>query len=119
MLVMTYGPRPAHFIGQYGKPQAVLVALHRMQGTHSSEQIAEVLIDVLREYGFVGRLGVFVGDNAEANDVAWREASNVLHSQRDPEASRSRCLGHTVSSISLRRLSSLVRMSMPLRLWLR
>ena len=87
----------AHFIGCHGHVQAVLLALRCMKGTHSGDQIVEVLIDVAREYAFVGQLGVFVGDNVESNDVAWREILKVLHPNRDPKASRSRCLGHIIN----------------------
>jgi hypothetical protein len=87
----------AHFIGHQGYVQTVLLALRRMTGAHGGDQIAEIIIGVVTEYDFAERLGVYIGDNAESNDSAWRTTLNVLHPERDPKASRSRCLGHIIN----------------------
>jgi hypothetical protein len=87
----------AHFIGHQGHVQTVLLALRRMTGAHSGDQIAEIIISVVREYDFTERLGVYIGDNAESNDTAWKATLNLLHPGRDPKASRSRCLGHIIN----------------------
>ena len=87
----------AHFIGHQGHVQTVLLALRRMMGAHGGEQIAEIIIEVILEFGFRKRLGVYVGDNAESNDTAWKTVLSVLHPDRDPRASRSRCLGHIIN----------------------
>lgn len=87
----------AHFIGHQGHVQAVLLALRRMTGAHSGEQIAEILIEVISEYEFVKNLGCYIGDNADSNDTVWAVTLAVLHPDRDPMASRSRCLGHIIN----------------------
>jgi hypothetical protein len=87
----------AHFIGHQGHVQTVLLALRRMVGAHGGDQIAEIIIEVVTEYGFSKRLGVFVGDNADSNDTAWKATLSVLHPDRDPMTSRSRCLGHIIN----------------------
>lgn len=87
----------AHFIGHQGHVQSVLLALKRMTGTHKGEQIAEVIIDVVRDFDFVEKLGCYIGDNADSNDTAWTAILAVLHPDRDPVASRSRCLGHIIN----------------------
>jgi hypothetical protein len=88
----------AHFIGHQGRFQSLLLALRRMRDAHSGEQIGEVVISVVREYGIEPqRLGVFVADNAETNDVAWRYALQTLCPLRDASKSRSRCLGHIIN----------------------
>ena len=87
----------AHFIGHQGHVQSVLLALKRMTGAHKGEQIAEVIIEVVRDFDFVKKLGVYVGDNADSNDTAWRATLAELHPDRDPKASRSRCLGHIIN----------------------
>ena len=87
----------AHFIGHQGYIQTVLLALRRVIGGHGGEQIAEILIEVITEYGFQAKLGVFVGDNADSNDTAWKATLRVLHPDRDSKASRSRCLGHIIN----------------------
>ena len=87
----------AHFIAHHGHVQAVLLALRRMMGAHGGEQIAEILVEVIKEYGFEARLGVYVGDNADLNDTAWKATLRILHPERDSKASRSRCLGHIIN----------------------
>jgi hypothetical protein len=68
-----------------------------MTGAHGGDQITEIIIGVVTEYDFTERLGVYIGDNAELNDSVWRITLNVLHPERDPKASRSRCLGHIIN----------------------
>lgn len=48
-------------------------------------------------YGFTKRLGVYFGDKLDSNDMAWRATLSVLYLDRDPRASRSRCLGHIIN----------------------
>ena len=67
------------------------------EATHGGEQIAEVIITVLQDYEIVQKLGVFISDTVDLNDAAWREVLKVLHPDRNPKASRSRCLGHIIN----------------------
>ena len=87
----------AHFIGHQGYVQTVLLALRHMTGAHGGDQIAEIIVEVILEFGFSKQLGVYVGDNADSNDTAWKAVLSVLHPDRDPKASRSRCLGHIIN----------------------
>ena len=87
----------AHFIGHQGYVQSVLLAMRRLTGAHGGEQIAEVLVDVITDFGVVKKLGCYIGDNADSNDTAWKATLAVLHPDRDPMASRSRCLGHIIN----------------------
>ena len=87
----------AHFIGHQGYVQTVLLALRRMTGAHGGDQIAKIIVEVVLEFGFSKQLGVYVGDNADSNDTAWKAVLSVLHPDRDPKASRSRCLGHIIN----------------------
>ena len=87
----------AHFIGHQGHVQAVLLALRKMTGAHSGEQIAEILIKVITEYEFARNLGVYIGDNADSNNTVWKATLAVLHPDCDSKASRSCCLGHIIN----------------------
>jgi hypothetical protein len=87
----------AHFVTRQKHNQTVLLALKRMRAAHSGEQIAEAIVTTLREYEIVDKLGVFIGDNVDTNDVAWREVLKQTHPQRNPVASRSRCLSHIIN----------------------
>lgn len=53
--------------------QSILLALRRLNGTHSGENIAELLSDVLIEFEIVDKVDVFIADNVESNDVAIEE----------------------------------------------
>jgi hypothetical protein len=87
----------SHFIGCQGRCQSVLLALKRMRAGHGGAEIADIIIDVLKQYGIGDRLGIFIADNADSNDVAWKEVLRQLHPERDAVASRSRCLGHIIN----------------------
>ena len=52
---------------------------------------------MIKQYGFTHRLGVFIGDNVDSNDVAWRETLRQLNPRRNHVTSRSRCLGHIIN----------------------
>ena len=87
----------AHFIGHQGYVQTVLLALRRMIEAHGGDKIAEIIVEVVLEFGFDKQLGVYVGDNADSNDTAWKAVLSVLHPDRDLKAFRSRCLGHIIN----------------------
>lgn len=90
----------AHFVGPpEGRNRSVLIGLKRMQYSHSGEDIAERIVPVLEEFGVVGkRVGVFVADNADVNDVAVREILQRLRPDiEDFRARRGRCLGHILN----------------------
>jgi hypothetical protein len=88
----------AHFIGHQQRCQQVLLAMKRMRYAHSGEQIGLTVLEVLKDYSISkDRLGVFIADNAESNDVAWRHLLSEFDPQKDATASRSRCLGHIIN----------------------
>lgn len=86
----------AHFIiEREGKTvsQSTLLALRRMHGDHSGENIAKVLREVLIEFEIVDKVGVFIADNASNNDTAIKE----LLQTKDISNRRARCLGHILN----------------------
>ena len=87
----------AHFVGHSGRAQYVLLALRRMRAAHAGGEVAEVMMGVLKPYRIARNLGVFVADNTETNNVAWKAVLAELHHVRDPKASRSRCLGRILN----------------------
>ena len=40
-----------------------------MIGAHEGDQIAKIIVEVVLEFGFSKRLGVYVGNNADLNDT--------------------------------------------------
>ena len=58
-----------------------------MMGAHGGEQIAKILVEVIKEYGFAARLRVYIGNNADSNDTAWKATLRILHPERDSKES--------------------------------
>lgn len=77
-----------------------LIAMRQLHGAHTGENQAEVLIEVIKEYGLQERVGYFVTDNASNNDVAIDQIlshffPNMTTAKR--KARRLRCLGHVIN----------------------
>lgn len=87
----------AHFVGSNVRNNTVLLGLKRMKGPHSGENIAEVMIPVLKEYEVAPRLGVFIADNADSNDTAIRSILAQIRPDLDHVSRRARCLGHIIN----------------------
>jgi hypothetical protein len=68
-----------------------------MKGTHHEEDIAEVIIPVLREYKLLLNLGVFIADNVDSNDSVIQATLSVLRPDLNAASRRSRCLGHIIN----------------------
>ena len=81
-----------------------LIALPRIMGAHTGENIAIVLVDVLEKYNICEKLGYMMLDNATNNDTAvesldseliWRGIIPVISS----EERRLRCFGHILNLV--------------------
>src|SRR5271170_7109987 len=59
----------AHYIDSSGARKTNLIALRSLEGEHTGENMAALLLNVFREYKIGGRIGFFVLDNASANDT--------------------------------------------------
>ena len=54
--------------------------LRRLKTKHDGEKIASTLVDIIHEYNILpSELGVFMGDNEEANDKAVRLVLKELY----------------------------------------
>ena len=94
-MVGVYG----HFVSGY-KPEVkpVLLALKRIEESHSGEEISLILINVIKFWRLERSLGVFVSDNADVNDVAIGLVLARLRPDiKDSQQRRSRCLGHIIN----------------------
>lgn len=66
-----------HFVDANYQLQTRLLALEELIGAHTGANQAAIIIDVITEdFNFPQKLGYFVGDNVESNDLAVR---HVLH----------------------------------------
>jgi hypothetical protein len=88
----------AHYLDKDLVNKSTLIGMRRVRGTHSDENIAEIMIPVLEEMGIVSRLGYFIGDNAGSNDIYWRAICRKLRPDiKEPDRRRVRCLGHILN----------------------
>ncbi len=58
-----------HYCDKIYKNRTRLIAFRRLRGSHSGENMITLLTQIIREYGFEDRLGYFVTNNTESNDV--------------------------------------------------
>jgi hypothetical protein len=90
----------AHYIDSNGKRQAKLIALRYLEGEHTGENMAALLLKVFREYKIGGRIGFFVLDNASSNDTCVDLVLRKLYprmNEKQRRRRRLRCLGHVVN----------------------
>src|SRR6266850_6839217 len=87
----------AHFASHTGEAKDCLLGLRRVQGSHSGENMAHSIINVIDEYELRGQLGYFVLDNVTSNDTCVREILAKLRPDLDPKKRRLRCFGHIVN----------------------
>ena len=69
-----------------------------MRRGHREENIAVVVLAVLKKYGIIHNLGVWVADNADSNDtVIAVMIKEIDPSIKDIAPYRSRCLGYIIN----------------------
>ncbi|RKK06470.1 hypothetical protein BFJ65_g18667 [Fusarium oxysporum f. sp. cepae] len=84
-----------HFTDALKRPRTSLLALRRLCGQHSGENIGPTLREVLSEYEISAEeLGYFTCDNADANDSAVNEIIAALLPDVQPQERRIRCINH-------------------------
>jgi hypothetical protein len=90
----------AHFIDKTGKRRTAVLALRRLRGVHSGENMAEVMVQIFREYGITRQIGFFMGDNHDANDTCTEAVLQELFpllTAKQRKRRRLRCAGHIIN----------------------
>ena len=62
----------SHFVNESGALRTVLLALKELEGKHSGENMAVIILDVLSTYAIRNKLGYSVMDNATITILWWR-----------------------------------------------
>lgn len=89
----------AHYLNSDFKPQAITLATPEQTGSHAGIDIAEGVIEVLKDFGIEkAKLGYFVLDNASNNDTAMRAIAKEF--DFDHKERRLRCAGHILNLIA-------------------
>ena len=87
-----------HYMSSQYKVETTLLGLRRLWGDHSGENMAEAVLEVIRDYGLTGdKIGWFVLDNATSNDTCVAEILHALGIKDTVERRRLRCLGHIIN----------------------
>jgi len=90
----------AHFISKDGKRRTAVLGLRELMGEHSGENMAEVLLQIFKDYKISGRIGYFMADNASSNDTCIDAVLQALYSNmsvKQRKRRRLRCFGHIIN----------------------
>ena len=93
----------AHFLDREYRQQNRLIGFRRQLGSHTGENIAHTLEEVIKNWGIGSKLGVAICDNASSNDACLRSLFPRFQSQMDNgdvKARRIRCFGHILNLIA-------------------
>jgi hypothetical protein len=75
-----------HYIDRKGHRQTTLLAIRKVVGEHSGENVAALVCKVVKEYRIRKKVGFFILDNASVNDVAVDRVVSSLHPDMSAEA---------------------------------
>jgi hypothetical protein len=92
-----------HYIDRKGCRQTTLLAIRKIVGEHSGENIAACVCKVVREYRIRKKVGFFVLDNASVNGVAVDRIMSSLHPdmpEKQRKRRRLRCFNHITNLIA-------------------
>ena len=78
--------------------QNFLLFIPKIEGKHSSLNIAEIALAILNEFNILDRLGYTVTDNASSNNVALELIAEELDFNNKHK--RLRCIGHIINLIA-------------------
>ncbi|KAG6995755.1 hypothetical protein G7Y79_00042g078600 [Physcia stellaris] len=91
----------SHFVNEDMQQQTLLLALKKVQKTHSGENLTQIVLQTLDDYEIRNNLSYFVMDNAKNNDTMLKTISNTFREQHgidyDPVKHRLRCLDHIIN----------------------
>ena len=93
----------SYFIDYNFKARTVLLGLKRLIGSHSGENMAQLLIEAVKTYKLAKVLGFCVLDNAGDNDTSLRVVETFLLTQGviwSADSYRLRCFGYIVSLVA-------------------
>jgi hypothetical protein len=89
-----------YWVNSAGQRQRRLLAFRRIYRSHSGDNQAAIILEVLQEYNITSNTGYFVCDNASSNDAAVTSILQHLEpgiSTAEVTARRLRCIGHIIN----------------------
>lgn len=89
------------FVSEEHGLQSLVVKIQELDGQHSGENMAEVVMRFIREYGIAQKVGYFMMDNASNMNTMVDKVSDDLEHEfdvfYDPLPHRLRCVGHIIN----------------------
>ena len=62
-----------HYVNKKGKVRKTVAAMKDVSGSHTGVNLAEVVMEVIKEWGIQDKQGYFMMDNADNNDTMMKE----------------------------------------------
>jgi hypothetical protein len=93
----------AHYLDKSFINRTRLVALRRLYGSHSGENMAKMLLGIIQEFELTDRLGYFMIDNADSNDTCLEHLIREMvpnATDEDIDERRLRCWGHILNLVA-------------------
>jgi hypothetical protein len=91
----------AQWVDPGGQLQKALLALPECRHSHSGEKQADLILQVIADYGIHSKLGWHTGDNASSNGTCLAEMESRLLSEHQVQFNakqrRVRCIGHIIN----------------------
>jgi hypothetical protein len=90
----------AYWVNDAGERQRRMLAFRRIYRSHSGENQAATILEVLKEYAISDNVGYFICDNASSNNDAVKAVLKTLQpslSSKEQTARRLRCMGHIIN----------------------
>ena len=91
----------AHYLDAFGKKKKVLLSIPSISDSHTGENTAKGIVDIITEFSLENRIGYFVLDNAANNDRALEALGSSFGF--DPRKRRIRCAAHIVNLVAMQK----------------
>jgi hypothetical protein len=89
------------FVAEDQGVQSLVVRIKELEGQHSGENMAEAIMEFIREYGIASKVCYFMMDNAANMNSMIDKVSDELEHEfdvfYDPLPHRLRCVGHIIN----------------------
>ena len=88
----------AFYLSKEKRPQKILLGLPELRQSHTGENIASQVAEVIASFEMEDRIGYFTLDNAESNDTAMTALGDLFGF--DGRQRRVRCFGHIINLVA-------------------
>ncbi|KID82217.1 transposase [Metarhizium guizhouense ARSEF 977] len=89
----------AHYLNAFGEKKKILLSVPSIDDSHTGENIAQGVADIITEFHLEKRVGYFVLDNATNNDKAVEKLGTIFGF--NPTKHRIRCVVHIVNLVAM------------------